>query len=78
MMRHPLVCLRKNGPLQVVIMSLMLTVTSVVVDNNTSGLSCDRTSNDYTGWRKKNGWTLGLIKNLYPGHHSSGELTQNL
>ena len=65
-MRLPSMFSRRNGPFQVVIISLMLIITSVVVgDNPALGLSCDRTTHDYSGWRKKEWMDSWFNKKLF-------------
>ena len=66
MMRLPSMFSRRNGPFQVVIISLMLIITPVVVgDNPALGLNCDRTTHDYSGWRKKEWMDSWFNKKLF-------------
>ena len=65
-MRFPSMFSRRNGPFQVVIISLMLIITSVVVgDNPALGLNCDRTTHDCSGWRKKEWMDSWFNKKLF-------------
>ena len=77
-MRLPSMFSRRNGPFQVVIISLTLIITSVVVgDNPALGLNCDRTTNNYSGWSKKEWMDSWFPKKLFIPKSIIDEVLEN-